>query len=117
MHDVVIRGLVLIAVTLSLFYYLYRDGQYRKMYVAVMENRKPVYSVWNVLKGNYTLPVFLFLLITSVYTCIKHQVVWYDTHTVYLDLTFFYFPLMADVIALIINAVKAADEQMATNKS
>lgn len=116
MYEVVIRGLVLIAVTLSLFYYLYRDGQYRKMYMAVKETRKPAYSVWNLLKGNYTLPVFLFLLITSVYTCIKHQVVWYDTHTVYLDLTFFYFPLMADVIALIVNAVRAADEQTATNK-
>lgn len=111
MHEVVIRGLVLIAVTLSLFYYLYRDGLYRKMYMAVKEKRKTAYSVWNVLKGNYTLPVFLFLLITSVYTCIKHQVVWYDTHTVYLDLTFFYFPLMADVIALIVNAVRAADNR------
>lgn len=111
MHEAVIRGLVLIAVTLSLFYYLYCDGQYRKMYMAVKENRKTAYGVWNVLKGNYTLPVFLFLLITSVYTCIKHQVVWYDTHTVYLDLTFFYFPLMADVIALIVNVVRAADNR------
>ncbi len=117
MHEVVIRGLVLIAVTLSLFYYLYRDGQYRKMYMSVKENKKTAYGVWNVLKGNYTLPVFLFLLVTSVYTCIKHQVVWYDTHTIYLDLTFFYFPLIADVIALIVNAVRAADEQIATDRS
>lgn len=110
LHEVVIRGLVLIAVTLSLFYYLYRDGQYRKMNLDIKKNREQVYSVWNVLKGNYTLPVFLFLLITSVYTCIEHQVVWYDTHTIYLDLTFIYFPLMADVIALIVNAVRTADE-------
>lgn len=112
MKEVVIRGLILIAITVSLFYYLYRDEKYRKMYMGVKEDRKPMLSAWNVLKGNYTLPVFVFLLITSVYTCIEHQLVWYDSHTVYLDLTFFYFPLLADVIALIVNAVRAADAKV-----
>lgn len=108
--EVIVRGLILIAITVSMLYYLYRDREYRKLFNGIKKNTKPVDIALNVLKGNYTLPVFLFLLITSVYTNMYYQIVWYDSHTVYLDLTFFYFPLMADVIALIVNVVKFANE-------
>lgn len=108
--EIIVRGLILIAITLSMLYYLYRDREYRKLFNGIKKNSKPADIAWNVLKGNYTLPIFLFLLITSVYTNMHYQIVWYDSHTVYLDLTFFYFPLMADVIALIVNVVKFANE-------
>ena len=109
--EIIVRGLILIAITLSMLYYLYRDREYRKFFNGIKKNSKPADIAWNVLKGNYTLPIFLFLLITSVYTNMHYQIVWYDSHTVYLDLTFFFFPLMADVIALIVNVVRATDNR------
>lgn len=109
--EIIVRGLILIAITLSMLYYLYRDREYRKLFNGIKKNSKPADIAWNVLKGNYTLPIFLFLLITSVYTNMHYQIVWYDSHTVYLDLTFFFFPLMADVIALIVNVVRATDNR------
>lgn len=108
--EIYVRGLILIAITMSMLYYLYRDREYRKLFNGIKRSIKPVDIAWCVLKGNYTLPVFLFLLITSVYTNIHYLIVWYDSHTAYLDLAFFYFPLIADVIALIVNVVRAADE-------
>lgn len=109
--EIIVRGLILIAITLSMLYYLYRDREYRKLFNGIKKNSKPADIAWNVLKGNYTLPIFLFLLITSVYTNMHYQIVWYDSHTVYLDLTFFFFPLMADVIVLIVNVVRATDNR------
>lgn len=109
--EIIVRGLILIAITLSMLYYLYRDREYRKLFNGIKKNSKPADIAWNVLKGNYTLPIFLFLLITSVSTNMHYQIVWYDSHTVYLDLTFFFFPLMADVIALIVNVVRATDNR------
>lgn len=109
--EIIVRGLILIAITLSMLYYLYRDREYRKLFNGIKKNSKPADIAWNVLKGNYTLSIFLFLLITSVYTNMHYQIVWYDLHTVYLDLTFFYFPLIADVVALIVNVVRAADNR------
>ena len=61
------------------------------------------------LKGNWTLPVFLFLTIVTTYTIRSYQAVWYDTYTVYLDLSFLYFPLLADAIALIVNVTREAN--------
>ena len=41
-----------------------------------------------------------------------HHVVWYDSHTIYLDLSFFYFPLIADVLALIVNVTREANQEV-----
>ena len=35
--------------------------------------------------------------------------VWYDSYTVYLDLSFLYFPLIADMLAMVVNVTREAD--------
>ena len=108
--DEVVRGLILVAITASMCYYLYRDNEYRKFFAAFKKGNKKVENVWNVLKGNYTLPIFLFLLITSLYTNTYYHIVWYDCHAFYLDFFFFFLPLIADVVALVVNVVRVSDE-------
>ena len=110
MTEVVVRGLILIAVVASMVYYQARDKVYRLFFVQSRGKSKLWQRTWNKLKENLTLPIFLFLIITSVYTTMHHHVVWYDSHTIYLDLSFFYFPLIADVLALIVNVTREANQ-------
>ena len=112
MTEVVVRGLILIAVVASMVYYQARDKVYRLYFVQSRGKSKLWQRTWNKLKENLTLPIFLFLIITSVYTTMHHHVVWYDSHTVYLDLSFFYFPLIADVLALIVNVTREANQEV-----
>lgn len=110
MTEVVVRGLILIAVVASMVYYQARDKVYRLYFVQSRGKSKLWQRTWNKLKENLTLPIFLFLIITSVYTTMHHHVVWYDSHTIYLDLSFFYFPLIADVLAIIVNVTREANQ-------
>ena len=106
MSEVTVRGIALIAFTLSLMYYRYCRRKYDAMFAGIKMNDNVYGTTCNVLRGNYTLPAFVFLMLASLYTNLTHQVTWLHSHTIYLDLTFFYFPLMADVIALIRSIVK-----------
>lgn len=109
MTEVVVRGLVLISVAVSLFYYQVCDKGYHTYFISTRETGKLWERTWNSLKGNWTLPVFLFLTIVTTYTMISYQAVWYDTYTVYLDLSYLYFPLLADAFALIVNVTREAN--------
>lgn len=109
MTEVVVRGLVLIAIAASMAYYQVHDKVYKDYFYSSRKNGKLWERTWNKLKGNYTLPVFLFLLITSAYTTTRHHVVWFDTHTVHLDLSLLYFPLIADMLAMVVNVTREAD--------
>lgn len=109
MTEVVVRGLVLISVAVSMFYYQVCDKGYHTYFISTRETGKLWERTWNSLKGNWTLPVFLFLTIVTTYTMISYQAVWYDTYTVYLDLSYLYFPLLADAFALIVNVTREAN--------
>lgn len=109
MNEVVVRGLVLISISASIAYFQIRDKVYKSYFITTRKKGKLWIRTWNKLQGNYLLPVFLFLIITSLYTTSHYQMVWYDTHTIYLDLSYFYFPLLADVFAIIVNVVREAD--------
>lgn len=39
----------------------------------------------------------------------RFLVTWFDTHTVHLDLSLLYFPLIADMLAMVVNVTREAD--------
>lgn len=109
MTEIVVRGLVLMSIVAGMVYYQMCDKAYRDYFVKTRDGGKLWKRTWNRIKGNYTLPVFLFLSIVTTYTIRKYHVVWYDSYTVYLDLSFLYFPLIADILAMVVNVTREAD--------
>lgn len=109
MNEIVVRGIALIAITISLLFYRYRRVKYRELFTGIKIDKSVAWHSMNILKGNYTLPIFVFLLTTSLYVNLSNHLVWFHSHTIYLDLAFFYCPLMADVIAMIRSLVEMND--------
>ena len=111
MKEIVVRGLALFAFTLSLLFYCYRKRKYHEMFMAVETNKSNSWIAFRVLKSNYSVPIFLFFLLTSEYVNFTHHIVWFESHTICLNFTFFYCPLMADVIAMIWEVVNIRERR------
>lgn len=101
-----IKGVDLFLFLMNVRLFRYLNCRYEKALSPLQKKRNILDNVWSLLKEEWIVPYFLFMLITSVYVNMEYHIVWYG----YIDILLIYMPIIMVVMALIWNVIKVSEE-------